>query len=191
MPRRKAHGRAAELGATDVWETTPSDEVRAAPPEAAAPVERRGNGTVTPEGARELARRRWEAQRLPDFGDKAEPWLPPAADLAPFDGARKDLLAQRRDEITTTTGGVSSGVGAKLRGWAYIHAAGEYWASKFFATGDATFFEYMVRAFKAASTETDKADDQAAREARTRPPEDDIARLKRELANEKPKELAS
>lgn len=126
---------------------------------------------------------------MPDFGDGAEPWMPPADELAPFDHARKDLLAQRRDEIATTTGAVSSAVGAKLRGWAYIHAAGEYWAAKFFATGKGEFFEYMVRAFKAASTETDKADDQAAREARARPPEDDVQRLRRELARERPKEL--
>ncbi|HMI85125.1 MAG TPA: hypothetical protein VK550_13580 [Polyangiaceae bacterium] len=167
--KRAAHGKAAELGATTVWEATPSNEVRAVPPDAAAPVERRDNGTVTAAGAVELARKRWEAARMPDFGDKATPWMPPSAELAPFDGARKDLLLQRWDELSTMCGGVSSGTGAKLRGWSFMHAAGEYWAAKFFSSGDRTAFEFMVRAFKAASTAEDQARDAAAWEASTRP----------------------
>lgn len=167
--RRIIHGALADTGRVGtVYESTPSDEVRTAPPEAAAPIERREDGTVTPEGAAELARRRWEAARMPDFGDKAAPWMPPSPQLAPFDGARKDLLLHRWDEITTMCGGVSSGVGAKLRGWSFIHAAGEYWAATFFATGDQAAFECMVRAFKAASTAEDQARDAAAWEARQR-----------------------
>jgi hypothetical protein len=105
---------------------------------------------------------------MPNFGDKAEPWMPPSTELAPFDVARKDLLLQRWDELSTLSGGVSSGVGAKLRGWSFMHAAGEYWAAKFFATGEPESFERMTRAFKAASTAEDQARDAAAWEAAAR-----------------------
>jgi hypothetical protein len=105
---------------------------------------------------------------MPDFGDKTAPWMPPSSELAPFDTARKDLLLQRWDELSTMCGGVSSGVGAKLRGWSFMHAAGEYCAAKFFASGDADAFERMTRAFKAASTAEDQARDAAAWEAKVR-----------------------
>jgi len=162
MPRRTNHGNDRKLrGERKVWENVP-DGVRPAPPNAAAPVERRDDGTVTPAGAAELARMRHEAAKLPDFGDRTQPWMPPAAELAPFDEARRDLLTQRRREIHALTGAVDSGVGAQLRAWAYIHAAGEYWASRFFGTGDADAFQRMVSAFKAASTEDAKLRDAAA-----------------------------
>ncbi len=166
--KRTAHGALAATGATIAFEPC-ADGVRPVPPGVAAPVERRLDGTVTPVGAKELGRRSGEARRQPNFNDSAAPWLPPAEELAPFDGARKDLLSQRRDEICTMTGGVSSGVGAQLRGWTYLHAAGEYWASQFFATGDPDAFERMVRAFKAASTEDCKLRDAAVWEAKARP----------------------
>jgi hypothetical protein len=146
-----------------------ADGVRPVPEGSAAPVARRTDGTVTPEGARELAKRRWEAERLPDFGDSAAPWLPPCEELAPFDGARKELLRQRRDELATMTGGLDSGAGAVLRLWAYLHAAAEFWASQFFSTGDPAAFEAMTRACKAASAEEAKARDAAAWSAEHRP----------------------
>lgn len=164
---RAAHGNAAAHGETLVAEPV-ADGVRPAPEGAAAPVERREDGTVTPEGAAELARMRWEAARQPDFGDRTTPWLPPSGELAPFDEARKDLLTQRRREIHELTGAVDSGVGAQLRAWAYIHAAGEYWASRFFASGDAEAFGRMVQAFKASSTEDAKLRDAAAWAANVR-----------------------
>jgi hypothetical protein len=105
---------------------------------------------------------------MPDFSDGTAPWLPPCDELRPFDDARRDLLRQKRDELATATGGVSSGTGAILRGWAYIHAAGEYWASKFAATGDRKAFDSMVQAFRAASTEEARARDSAAWEATAR-----------------------
>ncbi|HKQ68644.1 MAG TPA: hypothetical protein VJT73_04860, partial [Polyangiaceae bacterium] len=122
-----------------------------------------------------------ELAKLPDFGDAGAPWLPPAPELAPFDAARQELLGQRWDELATHTGAVSSGVGAKLRGWSYMHAAGEFWASKFFATGNPEFFDLMVRAFKSASTAEDQARDAAAWESKARrdaaPPADAHAEL--------------
>lgn len=165
---RSAHGKAATLGQTKVAEPC-ADGVRTVPEGSAAPVTRRKNGTVTPEGAAELARLRHEAAKVPDFGSKASPWLPPSEALKPFDAARQDLLRKRREEIHTMTGEVSAGVGAQLRAWAYIQAAGEFWASKFFSEGDPDAFARMVSAFKAASTEDAKLRDAAAWEAACRP----------------------
>lgn len=164
---RSAHGTAAKTGATKVAEPV-ADGVRSVPDGAAAPVKRRRNGTVTPEGAAELARMRHEASKVPDFGSKARPWLPPAKALKPFDDARQELLRKRREEIHTMTGAVSAGVGAQLRAWAYIQAAGEFWASKFFSESDPDAFARMVSAFKAASTEDAKLRDAAAWEAKAR-----------------------
>lgn len=184
-PWRSAHGAAAAAGATLVCEPC-ADGVRPAPSGSAAPVERRADGRVTAAGAAELARMSAEARRMPDFGERTQPWLPPGKALEPFDGARRDLLAQRRVEIHELTGAVSSGVGAQLRAWAYIHAAGEYWASQFFATGDPDAFDRMVRAFKASSTEDAKLRDAAAWEAGARVEHegDDLAREQRAFQRE-------
>jgi hypothetical protein len=165
---RTPHGRTAELGTQQRVAEPVADGVRPVPDGAAAPVDRRDDGTVTAAGAVELARMRWEAAKAPNFGDSAAPWLPPSTDLEPFDAARRELLGQRRGEIHALTGAVDSGVGAQLRAWAYIHAAGEYWASKFFASGDAEAFGRMVSAFKAASTEDAKLRDAAAWAANAR-----------------------
>lgn len=158
---RTAHGTLAESGETKAAEPC-ADGVRPVPDGAAARVERREDGTVTAAGAKELARLSAEARNAPDFGEKTQPWMPPLTELKPFDDARKDLLKQRRTELHEYTGAVDSGVGAQLRAWTYIHAAGEYWASKFFGTGDPDAFDKMVRAFKAASTEDAKLRDAAA-----------------------------
>ena len=173
--KRTAHGALAATGQTIAFEPC-ADGVRPAPQGAAAPVERRIDGTVTPEGAAELARMRWEVARQPDFGDRTQPWMPPAPELEPFDGARRDLLTQRRREIHELTGAVDSGVGAQLRAWSYIHAAGEYWASRFFGTGDPEAFDRMVRAFKAASTEDAKLRDAAAWAADAKPQQSQTSR---------------
>jgi len=55
---RSAHGNAAKGGQTLTWETPPSDEQRTAPDGVAAPIERRGNGTFTAEGAKAADGRR-------------------------------------------------------------------------------------------------------------------------------------
>jgi hypothetical protein len=119
---------------------------------------------------------------MPDFADGTAPWMPPCAELAPFDGARQDLLLQHWEELSGITGPVSSGVGAKLRGWAAMHAGAEYWAAKFFATGDGEAYQRMLQGFRAASVAEDQARDAAAWEAATRPHENQIARIHRELA---------
>ena len=119
---------------------------------------------------------------MPNFSDGVAPWMPPLAELAPFDDAREDLLLQRWEELTAICGQVSSGTGAKLRGWSFMHAAGEYYAARFFATGDPQAFECMVRAFKAASVAEDQARDACAWESSSRPRENPLARIHRELA---------
>lgn len=168
------HGRKAELAKKRgedpglTFETVP-DGVRSAPRSSAVPHAPRNGGRFTRASAREAARLRWEKARQPDFSDKVVPWMPPREDLKPFDDARGELLIQRRNEIHRMTGGVSAGVGAMLRGWAYMHAAGEYWAASFFATGDPKAFANMKSAFRAASTEDAKLRDAAAWEATARP----------------------
>ena len=165
---RTAHGSARSRGADRVFEPV-ADGVRPVPPGAGAPPPaRKPDGTFTRESAVAAAKRGAVLRRLPDFGSRAAPWLPPADALAPFDAARQDLLRQRWDEVHRLTGEVSSGVGAQLRAWAYIHAAGEYWASQFFASGDTTAFQRMTAAFKASSTEDAKLRDAAAWEAKAR-----------------------
>lgn len=178
--RRSAHGNAAKLGAETVWESTPSDEVRALPPGSAAPHGAREDGRFTSESAREAARKRWALERMPDFSDGTAPWMPPSEELKPFDDARQDLLLQRWSELTVT-GSVGSGVGAKLRGWAAMHAGAEYWQAVFFSTGNPEAYDRMVRGFKAASTAEDQARDAAAWEAQARG-EDDGAELRRKQA---------
>lgn len=183
MVWRTAHGNARKGGKSQVWENAP-DGARPVPVGSADPVERRPDGTVTREGAVALGKRSAAVRAQPDFSDGSAPWLPPCDELAPFDSARRELLKVKRDELAGITGGVSSGTGAILRGWAYIHAAGEFWASRFFATGDPAAFEQMTRAFKAASAEEAKARDAAAWEAAARKPtgHDVIAELQREAA---------
>jgi hypothetical protein len=65
--RRTAHGRAAELGASVVYEAPALGEVWTAPEGAADPIDRRGNGTFTAAGAAAAARRRADLEKMPDF----------------------------------------------------------------------------------------------------------------------------
>lgn len=167
MRRRRAHGAAAAAGATIVYEPVPSDELRAAPPEAAAPVERRPDGSVTSAGAAELARMRWEVARLPDFAER-ELDVVPAESFAPFDRGRRELIVQRRRELSEATGGVSCAVGTMIRGAAWMTAFAEHWAAEASRTGDAAAADRAARFFRLASVEHVKALDVAVTEARMR-----------------------
>jgi hypothetical protein len=174
--KRTIHGKAARRRTGTTWENTRSDEVRAAPRGAGEPPAPRDNGRFTRESAREAAKRRWYLANRPDFGDGVAPWMPPADALAPFDQARQDLVLQRWDELTQApTGPVDSGVAAKLRGWGAMHAGAEYWAARFFATGDPVAYELMLRGFRAASIAEDQARDAAAWAAASRAARDDDA----------------
>jgi hypothetical protein len=178
--KRKAHGNAANGGATIVFEVPPTDELRPAPAGSAAPVERRGDGTVTPQGAAELARMRWEAERMPDFAER-ELDVVPADAFAPFDRARREYLSHRRQELHTATGGVSAGVGGTLRGEAWLVAIGEYYATVAATTLDGKAADRAARFLQSASIERAKAWDLATLEARARV-DDEGADLRRQQA---------
>jgi hypothetical protein len=167
MRRRTAHGNAAKHGATVVFETTPTDELRPAPEGSAAPVERRENGTVTPEGAAELARMRWEAAKMPDFAER-ELDVVPAEDFAPFERARREYLSHRRKELHESTGGVSAAVGGTLRGEAWLVALGEYYATVAATTLDGKAADRAAKFLQGASIERAKAWDLAVLEATAR-----------------------
>lgn len=165
--RRSAHGNAAKHGATVVFETTPTDELRPAPEGSAAPVERRNNGTVTPQGAAELARMWWEAERMPDFAERELDVLP-AEGFAPFERARREYLSHRRQELHVATGGVSAAVGGTIRGEAWLVAFGEYWATVAAATLDGKAADRAAKFLQGASLERAKAWDLAVLEAQGR-----------------------
>lgn len=166
--RRAAHGEAAKHGATIVYETPPTDELRPVPPGAAAPIERRPDGSFTPAGAAAAARRRAELAKLPDFA-AGELDFVPHAEFAPFDAARRELTRTTGSDIATSTGGLSSAVWTIVRGAAWLTAFAEYWATVAASTGDADAAERAGRFFQRASIERVKAEDLAAREAAARP----------------------
>lgn len=166
MPRKRtAHGNGA--GAVIAYEAPQTDELRPAPPGAAAPVERRTNGTVTRDGAKELARMRWEAAATPDFASR-ELERVPAPDFAPFDKARREYLSQRRKELHEQTGGVSAAVGATLRGEAWLTSLGEYYATVAASELDHEAADRALRFLSKASIERAKAWDLAVVEAKRR-----------------------
>jgi len=164
--KRSAHGKGAD--SIVAYEAPQTDELRPAPPGAAAPVQRRDDGTVTPQGAKELARMRWEAAATPDFAARELERLP-APDFAPFDQARREYLSQRRKELHERTGGVSAGVGATLRGEAWLTALGEYYATVATTELDHEAADRAQKFLSKASIERAKAWDMATVEAGKRP----------------------
>jgi hypothetical protein len=166
--RRKAHGNAAKGGATVVYETPPSDEVRPVPVGAADPIQRREDGRFTSAGAAAAARRRADLARLPDFAAGELDFIPTEA-FAPFDAARRELTRQSGTDLATTTGGLSRAVWTIVRGACWLTSFAEYWASVAAQTGDPEAAERASRLFQKASIERVKAEDLAAREAAARP----------------------
>lgn len=67
--RRRAHGRARELGQTTVYEATPTAALRPVPGTAADPIDRDSAGRFTAAGAAAAARRRADLAKLPDFAE--------------------------------------------------------------------------------------------------------------------------
>lgn len=165
--KRNAHGKTARSKTGPVYESVGTDELQSPPPGSADPLERRRDGTLTSEGARAAARLRWEAAKMPDFAAK-ELGFVASEDFAPFDAARRDMLSVRRRELHEQTGGVSAGVGATLRGEAWLTAFAEYWATVAARTGDGEAMERAARFFKAASGERARAFDMASTEATAR-----------------------
>lgn len=164
MPVRKAHGRAAELGAVVVYETTPVDELPAVPEGSGVTIDRDGAGRVTgSEAARRLAALR---NAKPDFV-RAD--IQCAPDFVPYNVRRKEWTRRRVAEIHTMTGGVSVAVGAIIRGAGWAVAFGEYLAAQGAATGDPDLMDRSVKILGRASVELAKAYEIAAREAAARP----------------------
>src|SRR5690606_18549360 len=114
------------------------------------------------------ARLRWEAAKVPNFAERELTFVP-APDFQPFEIARKDMLSTRRKELHESTGGVSAGVGATLRGEAWLTSFAEYWAKVGAETGDPDAMERAMRFFKSASGERARAWDMASIEAKARP----------------------
>jgi hypothetical protein len=150
------------------FEVPPTDELRPVPPGAAAPIDRRGNGTFTPEGAAAAARRRAELAKLPDFAAGELEFIP-AEDFAPFDAARRELTTESGRDLAASTGGLSRSVWTIVRGACWLTSFAEYWATVAARTGDPEAAERASRLFQRASIERVKAEDLAAREAAARP----------------------
>lgn len=165
--RRTAHGTAAANGATLVYESPATDELRPLAPAVAEPIEKRTNGTFTPEGAKVAARRRWELAKRPDFA-KTELEFVPSKAFTPFDDARRKLTFERGTELAQLTGGLSRAVWTMVRGAAWLTAFAEFWAVEAAKTGSAEAAERAGRFFRQASMENAKALDIAAHEATAR-----------------------
>lgn len=167
MGVRTAHGNAAAGGATLVYETPPTDELRPVPPDASDPIQRRADGTFTSDGARAAVRRRADMAKLPDFAE-GELEFVPLDEFVPFDAARRELTRQTGSDLATSTGGLSRSVWTIVRGACWLTAFAEYWAVVAARTGDPEAAERASRFFQRASIERVKAEDLAARDAATR-----------------------
>lgn len=177
---RTAHGNSAKGGQTLTWETPPSDEQRTAPDGAAAPIERRGNGTFTTEGAKAAGRRRAAMAERPDFADRELEFIP-AETFRPFEDARRGLLSGAGGEVFEATGGVSRRVWAILRGAAWLTSFGEFWATEAAKTGSGDAADRAARLLSKASVEYQKAWDAACVEAEARPKRDGLAAIRARL----------
>ena len=169
---RSSHGAAAAGGVALVIETLPKDgqgnHLRPAPPALAAPIERDTLGRFTPEGAIAAARRRAELGKLPDFLTR-ELEFAPAASFAPFDAARRDLLATKISEVVERYGSISPGVVATLRGWAWIFAFAEHASMLAARDGDHKAEGRAVQYFRAAAQQLGVAWELARVEGKARP----------------------
>lgn len=166
--RRTAHGAAADGGATVVYETPPTDELRSVPAGSADRIERRSDGRFTAAGAAAAGRRRADLARVPDFAESELEFIPDP-DFAPFDAARRDLTRQTASDLAATTGGLSRSVGTIVRGACWLTAFAEFWATVAARTGDPDAAERAAKFFARASIERVKAEDLAARDAAARP----------------------
>lgn len=166
--RRSAHGHAATLGQTIVYETVGTSELRPVPVGAADPIERRQDGRFTAAGAAAAGRRRADLARQPDFAEGELAFIP-VEDFAPFDAARRELTVSSGSDLATNTGGLSRSTWTIVRGACWLTAFAEYWAVVAAKTGDPDAADRSGRFFARASVERAKAEDMAAREAKSRP----------------------
>lgn len=136
---RGVHGRQAQSHVGPVIETPPGDEQKpgvpapAAPAVACGPKKRRANGTVTPEGARELSRKKHElAARDRAFAEavvrlRVVPDAPENSPYSvrqtarPFAQQAEALYRAKTEELARDVGGgqLGAGVLSVVRGWAH------------------------------------------------------------------------
>jgi len=180
-----AHGRQAELGETLTFAAVP-DGPRPAPALPAAPPPPREDGRFTggPDGsAAAAARRKAELAKVPDFA-RQELEFTPTADFAPFDVARREILAGKLDELEATfrTGPVpqpaSAGVASVVRGWAWLVTFAEFYAVRAAKTGDTDDADRARRFHKDASIELAKSHELMRAESAARPRRDPIEALR-------------
>jgi hypothetical protein len=172
MSFRRAHGRAAELGQGLVWETTPVDELPAAPEGGTVDVRagRDARGRIrSSETARQMAKLR---HTQPDFVREQVTCAPA---FEPFNRRRQELVRRRVAELHASFGGVSSGVGMILRSWGWATAFGEYLAARAAETGDPALMDASTRYLSRASVELAKAYEICSKEAASRPQQSQTA----------------
>lgn len=177
MAWRKAHGNAAKGGETLVWESAHKDPAAKVPEGVAVEIQRDKGGRVRdPEAARKLAKMRG---KVPDFVRRDVVCHP---DFEPFDRQRKALTRARVSELYQQTGGVSRGVGARVRAACWGVAFGEYLATKAAETGDPELMDRAMAVLSKASVEDEKARRLAVDEAQPRSGESPAERIAREIA---------
>jgi len=164
---RSAHGNAAKGGETVVFEAVP-DGLRTVDPGSAEPLDRRSDGKFTAAGAAAAGRRRAALAKVPDVL-RGELELVPFEGFGPFDASRRGLLAAKTSEIVDATGAADTGVMATLRGWSWLVAFGEYYATQAATTGDAEAAGRARQFFKDASIELAKSWEFARVSAANRP----------------------
>jgi hypothetical protein len=177
MALRKAHGAAAAGGALLVIEHAPPDELPAGTPAApSSPVERRSDGTVTPEGARALGRqggigaaeRRRYASQLADTLGMGE--VGPGLVLY-VDAAREFAEVHLHDLAQSVGGGrVGPGVASMVQSAALALAASRAMYAEGSRTGDHRLLGQAAQLADKSRTSLLTAHELAAREAAARPP---------------------
>ncbi len=164
---RTAHGSAAKQGQSVAFECVP-DGLRPAPAALAEPIETDEAGRFTSAGAAAAARRRHELSKVPDFAKKELAFVPSAA-FAPFDKARRALLSVRISELVTRFGQCSPGTVTVLRGWSWLVAFAEYYATKAAQEDSSGYAELAAKFYKNASIELAKAHEFACVEGQAKP----------------------
>jgi hypothetical protein len=186
---RPAHGTAAKRGKTMVFEAVP-DGMRPAPAPTTEPIETDAAGRFTSAGAAAAARRRHELAKLPNFAERELEFIP-AESFKPFDKARRDLLSVRISELVTQYGHCSPGTVTVLRGWSWMIAFAEYYATKAAQEDSSSYADLAAKHFKNASIELAKAHEFARVEGAAKPRETEADRLWREHQEKLAREQAA
>lgn len=175
MTLRKAHGKAAALGAVVVVETLPPDELPVGVPVSTGPVERRSNGTFTAAGARVAGRlagrasadRKRFASRLADQLGMAEV----GDELAPYIDAASEFATAQIAHLASTVGGghVGPGPASIVQSSALALAASRYLYARGSKTGDAKLLGQAATLADKSRTSLLTAHEITAREAQSQP----------------------